>query len=227
MGVSEVRLFYIDDSGAQSSNLVVYGWVELPVAEWRPALRSWLDWRKALNDSIGLPASYELHATKFANGRGRPTKTDWDHSKADRSRVMVEALTTIAALPGVSTGAVFRDTKGTGFFDAKATLYADLVTMIDVRLADTGRYGFVVMDGDGTDPSYRQAHRSLRLATRNLVEDPFFQGSHLSQWVQIADLVAYAAYQSVLRAPGKELMWDWYPDLLGPACATGGRPQAM
>lgn len=218
--MSEVRLFYIDDSGAQSSELVVYGWVELSVTEWRPALRSWLDWRKALNDSIGLPASYELHATKFANGRGRPTKTDWDHSKANRSRVMVEALSTIAALPGVSAGAVFRDTEGTGYFDAKAALYADLVTMIDVRLVDTGRHGFVIMDGDGTDPSYRQAHR-------NLVEDPFFQGSHLSQWVQVADLVAYAAYQSVLRAPGKELMWDWYPDLLGARCTNGGRPQAI
>lgn len=180
-----------------------------------------------LNDSIGLPASYELHATKFANGRGRPTKTAWDHSKANRSTVMVEALSTIAVLPGVSTGAVFRDTKGTGYPDAKAALYADLVTMIDVRLVDTGRHGFVIMDGDGTDSSYRQAHRGLRLATRNLIEDPFFQGSHLSQWVQVADLVAYAAYQSVLRAPGKEVMWDWYPDLLGATCTGGGRPRAM
>ena len=75
--------------------------------------------------------------------------------------------------------------------------------------------------------SYRQAHRSLRLATRNLVEDPFFQGSHLSQWVQVADLVAHAAYQCVLRAPGKELMWEWYPDLLGSSGANGGRPQAI
>ncbi|MFE2755853.1 DUF3800 domain-containing protein [Actinosynnema sp. NPDC059335] len=225
--MSGVRLFYLDDSGAQSSGIVVFGWVELPVACWRPALRSWLDWRKALHDAIGLPASYELHATKFANGRGRPTKTDWDHSKGNRSAVMAEALRTVASLPGVSTGAVFRDTKGTNYSDAKATAYADLVVMIDVRLADTGQHGFVVMDGDGSDPSYRQAHRSLRLATRNLIEDPFFQGSHLSQWVQIADLVAYAAYQAVLRAPGKEPMWDWYSDLLGPACVHGGRPREI
>ncbi|MEU4738885.1 DUF3800 domain-containing protein [Actinosynnema sp. NPDC023658] len=225
--MSEVRLFYIDDSGAQSAELVVFGWVELLVTDWRPALRSWLDWRKALHATTGLPASYELHATKFANGRGRPTKTDWDHSKAHRSAVMVEALGAIAGLPGVRTGAVFRDTKGTNYFDAKATAYADLVTTIDVRLVDTGQHGFVIMDGDGTDPSYRQAHRGLRLATRNLIEDPFFQGSHLSQWVQVADLVAYTAYQAVLRAPGKELMWEWYADLLGPACANGGRPQPI
>ncbi len=224
--VSDVRLFYIDDSGAQTSQLVVYGWVELSVSDWRPALRSWLDWRKALHASTGLPASYELHATKFVNGRGRPTGTGWDRSKANRSAVVVDALSAIAAMPGVRTGAVCRDTTGARYVDAKARLYADLVTEIDARLVAADHHGFVIMDGDGTDPSYRQAHRSLRLATRNLVEDPFFQGSHLSQWVQVADLVAYAAYQCVLRAPGKEVMWDWYPELLGRVCAMGGKPQA-
>ncbi|MGM1064229.1 DUF3800 domain-containing protein [Saccharothrix sp. Mg75] len=225
--MSDVRLFYIDDSGARSSALVVYGWVELSVADWRPALRSWLDWRKHLNATSGVPASYELHATRFANGRGRPTKTDWDHSKANRSRAMVDALRTIAAMPGVRTGAVCRDAAGTRYADAKAAVYADLIRMIDDRLTATGRHGLVIMDGDGTDPSYRQAHRTLKLATRNLVEDPLFQGSHLSQWVQVADLVAYAAYQAVLRAPGKELMWDWYPELLGSTCTTGGKPQVV
>ncbi|MBY8852710.1 hypothetical protein K7G98_32590, partial [Saccharothrix sp. MB29] len=135
--MSDVRLFYIDDSGAQSSALVVYGWVELSVADWRPALRSWLDWRKELNATSGVPASYELHATKFANGRGRPTKTEWDHSKANRSRVVVDALGTIAAMPGVRTGAVCRDTSGTRYVDAKAALYTDLIAMIDARLVAT------------------------------------------------------------------------------------------
>lgn len=225
--MSDVRLFYIDDSGAQSARLVVYGWVELLVPDWRPALRSWLDWRKQLNTRTGLSASYELHATRFANGRGRPTKTDWDHHKANRSTVMVDALNAIAAMPGVRAGAVCHDTTGSRYADAKAALYADLITMIDGRLAEAGEHGLVIMDGDGTDPSYRHAHRGLELATRDLVEAPFFQGSHLSQWVQVADLVAYAAYQCVLRAPGKELMWDWYPDLLGASCTTGGKPRVL
>ncbi|WNV86701.1 DUF3800 domain-containing protein [Umezawaea sp. Da 62-37] len=225
--MSDVRLFYIDDSGAQTSNLAVYGWVELLVPDWRPALRSWLNWRKALNDSVGLPASYELHATKFANGRGRPTGTGWDHRKANRSQFMVDALSMISEMPGVRTGAVCRDTTGKRFSEAKAMLYSDLVAMLDGRLVDAGQHGFVIMDGDGTDPSYRQAHRNLKLDTRNLVEDPFFQGSHLSQWVQVADLVAYAAYQAVLRAPGKEIMWEWYPSLLGHVCSTGGGARMM
>jgi len=77
--------------------------------------------------------------------------------------VVVDALSAIAAVPGVRTGAVCRDTTGTRYVDAEAGLHADLV--------------------------------------------------------------AYAAYQCVLRAPGKELVWDWYPELLGRVCAVGGKPQ--
>ncbi|MCK2241252.1 MULTISPECIES: DUF3800 domain-containing protein [unclassified Crossiella] len=104
---------------------------------------------------------------------------------------------------------------------------ADLVTALDLRLAENDEYGLIIMDGDGTDPSYRGAHRSLKLATRRIVEDPAFQGSHLSQLVQLADLVAYSAYMHVLRQPAKQLMWDWYPDLLGGSCMVGGQPLVL
>jgi hypothetical protein len=220
-----MRLFYVDDSGAESSRTVVFGWVELLVTDWRPALRMWLDWRQALNSSVGLPASYELHGTKFANGRGRPTGTDWDHHKAHRSTTMVDALSTIARLPGVQAGAIYRKVPArTKYYDGKATAYADLVAMLDQRLTNAGELGMVVMDGDGTDPLYRTTHRGLKLATRSIIEDPIFQGSHLSQWVQMADLVAYSAYMAVLQAPGKAALWGWYPDLLGPTSSTGQHP---
>ncbi|MGP9613777.1 DUF3800 domain-containing protein [Brachybacterium sp. AOP42-B2-9] len=54
--------------------------------------------------------------------------------------------------------------------------------------------GLLVMDGDGTDTSYIAAHHELPIATRSLLEDPGSQHSSRSQWVQIADLIAYAAY---------------------------------
>ncbi|GAA2803973.1 DUF3800 domain-containing protein [Crossiella cryophila] len=218
------RLLYVDDSGADASRWAVYGWVEMNIADWRPALRAWLDWRQHLYETIGLPASYELHATKFVNGRGRPTNTDWDLRKANRSAVMVETLTTLAALPGVRVGAVCRRSGHHTHAADKAALYADLVTALDRRLTENDEYGLITMDGDGTDPSYRSAHRNLKLATRRIVEDPAFQGSHISQLMQIADLVAYSAYMQVLRHPAKQLMWGWYPDLLGGVCMVGGQP---
>lgn len=66
------------------------------------------------------------------------------------------------------------------------------------------------MDGDGSDPGYAAAHRDLKLAHRRVIEDPIFLAAHASQWVQMADLVAWSAYQGLLRHPGKEFAWEWY-----------------
>ena len=41
---------------------------------------------------------------------------------------------------------------------------------------------------------------------------------------RIADLVAYTAYISTLREPAKMIMWDWFPELLGPTSSAGKRP---
>ena len=84
---------------------------------------------------------------------------------------------------------------------------------VDARLREDGELGLLVMGGDGTDGSYYAAHRDLALETRALVEDPAFQHSHRSQWVQIADLVAYAAYQHLVRLPEKQFAWEWYGTL--------------
>lgn len=75
------------------------------------------------------------------------------------------------------------------------------------------------MDGDVSDGSYITAHRGLLLSTRSLVEDPAFQHSSRSQWVQLADLIAYAAYQSLQRADEKRFAWDWYERLGAQATA--------
>lgn len=70
------------------------------------------------------------------------------------------------------------------------------------------------MNGDGTDTGYAKAHRELKLATRSIIEDPLFQGSHLSQPVQVADLTAWTTYQHLLRHPGKRQFWGWYEQYL-------------
>lgn len=218
------RVIYIDDSGAETTGYNVFGWVELAVESWNAVLRAWLDWRRELYRSIGIPTDYELHATKFVGGRGRPTGTPWDTIKSQRAHVVVDALRTLVDIPGLSAGAAFRHTeRGTKHHQSKADAYVRLVHHLDARLTAAGDFGLVVMDGDGTDPSYRAAHRELKLDTRSLIEDPFFQHSHHSQWVQMADLLAYSAYMRVARISAKAHTWQWY-DIIAKVACTGPEP---
>jgi hypothetical protein len=79
------------------------------------------------------------------------------------------------------------------------------------------------MDGNGSDRSYTNAHRELKLAERRIIEDPLFQHSHASQWMQMADLTAWTAYQNLLHHPGKQWAWNWYDSYLAPS-DTNGHP---
>lgn len=213
-----VRLIYVDDSGAERSGHATYSWLELRIDDWRLALRQVLDWRHQLARDYQIPVTYELHATKFVNGRGNPSlDPDWNRHKAKRSLVVDDAFQMLTGAPWLSVGTVYSHTslRGRGFADERTRVYGELVTQLDRRLTAAGEFGILYMDGDGTDRSYIAAHRELKLATRSLIEDPAFQHSHSSHLVQVADLIAYASYQHILQLPEKWFAWPWYPSLAG------------
>ncbi|WP_144053131.1 DUF3800 domain-containing protein [Microbacterium sp. UCD-TDU] len=213
-----VRLIYVDDSGAERSGYATFSWLELRIDDWQVALREVLDWRHRLAREQQIPVIYELHATKFVNGRGDPSlDPSWNRHKAKRSLVVDDAFRMLAAAPWLSVGTVYSQTslRGRAFADERSRVYGELVTRLDQRLTAAGELGILYMDGDGTDRSYVAAHRELKLATRSLIEDPAFQHSHSSHLVQFADLVAYAGYQHVLQLPEKRFAWPWYPSLSG------------
>lgn len=219
-----MRLFYVDDSGASATRTAVFGWIELDTTNWRAIHRSWLDWRYDLYRTLGIPTDYELHCTKFVGGRGHPTGTDWDARKSERAPVLTATLARMSSIPGLGFGAVYvRADSAKEHRDLKIRCYRELVQLLDDRLARDGEDGMVVMDGDGTDLTYRVPHRGLSLDSCGLIEDPIFRAGHDSQWVQMADLVAYAAYMRVARIPGKEAAWSWYADHLSNA-VTGPEP---
>lgn len=217
-----MRLIYIDDSGSPQAHTTVFGWVETQAENWRAVLRIWLDWRHELHRTTGISSGFELHATSFLGGRGRPTGTNWDLRKVHRVEVVEQALRTIGSIPGLNTGAVFQRSE-TVKGSHKSETYARLVNSIDERLTREGDFGIIIMDGDGTDPTYRVPHRALTLATRSLIEDPLFQVAHSSQWVQMADLVAYTAYMRVARSPRRRFSWGWY-EMLAHSSVTGPEP---
>ncbi|HEX5400730.1 MAG TPA: hypothetical protein VFX16_00355, partial [Pseudonocardiaceae bacterium] len=43
---------------------------------------------------------------------------------------------------------------------------------------------------------------------------------HRSQWVQMADLTAWSAYQGLLRHEGKQFAWTWYDDISAQVTST-------
>lgn len=123
----------------------------------------------------------------------------------------------MAGLSTLRVGAVYGRTSGRrgDYRDERMRVYAELVRLLADRLLDEGERALVVMDGDGSDTGYVTAHRALRLSRRRVLEDPMFQHFDRSQWLQMADMVAYSAYQEVLAHPSKSFAHDWYPMLRG------------
>jgi hypothetical protein len=128
---------------------------------------------------------------------------------------MNETMAMLAGEGWLSLGTVYSQTaaKGHVYGRERERVYLELIRTLDALLADQDDFGIVVMDGDGSEEAYITAHRQLDLATRSLIEDPGFQHSHRSQWIQMVDLVAYATYQHLLRHDGKRFAWSWYPML--------------
>lgn len=216
------RFIYVDDSGAEQTGFATYSWVTVAFDHWRQALGDVLSWRAPLTRTYGIPKKYELHATQFANGRGNPSLDDtWNRRKANRSAVLDETFERFATWDWMTIGTIYSNSEShrESFKKKRHRVYSHLIHHLDEQLRSADEWGTLVMDGDGSDTSYISAHRELPLETRSLLEDPSFQSSSRSQWVQIADLVAYAAYQDVARIPEKHFAWPWYPKL-APLSAT-------
>ena len=223
-----VRLFYIEDSGTVDTGWIVYSWIECSYTNWNAGLRSWLTFRKNLFTKNAIPVSYELHATKFARGEGNPSAdTQWNRQKRYRGPVMQDALQAIGSCAHLHVGTVARLTsaKGPAYAQERGDLYRSLVHLLDQRLGAAGETGLLVMDGRAVD-AYYDAHRSLPLDTRNILEDPFFVEAHRSQWVQMADLVAWTAYQHLSKQSTKHFARNWYSTHLL-SCDIYGGPQHL
>ena len=94
---------------------------------------------------------------------------------------------------------------------------------VEHRAADT--YALISMDGDGTDPTYFDAHRGLALDDRHIIEDPMFHDSRRSQLVQMADLIAYLAFVHLNRHQGNQFGWHWYDTYLAPSSLNAAPEQ--
>ncbi|MFD8498328.1 DUF3800 domain-containing protein [Amycolatopsis sp. NPDC059657] len=219
------RFFYVDDSGAESTGFVVYSWIECSFGSWDQVRRHWLEFRRSLYMQYHVPASSELHATQFISGRGNPLQNPGLHlSRADRRAVTEEALATIGSCPLLRVGTVYRRTpaRRKAYAVERDLVYAKFIDHLNARLRLDGEYAVVVMDGNGTAAGYDDAHLGLEGDFRRVLEAPWFKPAHTSQFVQMADIAAWTAYQGLLRYPGKEFAWPWYEKYLLRCDANGG-----
>jgi hypothetical protein len=220
-----VRLYYIDDSGAEKTGYVVYAWIECAADAWSEGEQRWLALRDTLYAKFGIPPWYELHASPFLNGRGNPSvEPAWNRVKRHRYQVFPHILQVVGASPRLRVGSVYRQAGGRRhvYGMGRVAVYQQLVRHLERQLGAAGEYGVAVLDGDGSDTRYASAHRDLPLPGRRLVDAPFFRNSRDALWIQAADLVAYTAYQHLLRTPAKAFMWDWYQTYLAANDVNGG-----
>lgn len=214
-------MYYVDDSGDAAKGVAIYSWIEVDAEQLPNAEAVWLRFRQQLFERYRIPTDFELHSSDFLSGHGRPSTEDKvNHSKAVRREIFVDALKVIGDLPGVTIGAVHRTShhRRNGFAEAIRDAFCRLVLGVDRRLFLGNLQGIMIIDGegDGSCRFYTRLFRSLGLSGKQLVSSPFFQPSHDSQWIQIADIVAFAAFQSVVKRPGREFCWTWYEDYIDP-----------
>jgi len=207
-----VRLVYVDDSGNQ--HLTLYAFLEVQPANWSPALQRWLAMRAELRERWQIPVRKELHAVDFLAGRGNPSLTaSWNRRREARLEAGGTIVRTLSILP-VSWRVCYVDGQ-----DRKAAYAAGLADL-ERALVRADDYALIMVDGDGTDPAYVDAHRSLPLQTRRVVEDTWPQGSHTNQWIMMVDWVAHLAFQRLTRS--RPATSDWYDENLASLDVHGG-----
>ncbi|GGT27517.1 hypothetical protein GCM10010207_28930 [Streptomyces atratus] len=167
--------------------------------------RDWFGLRAEWLAEHGVPVDYELHATRFIPGRGRPG--GYNPARLDRYRMAQSALDLIGSHSGVTVTAVHSSVSG-DWRRARAASYEGLLRQLDRELAAGGEHAALVVDGDGTEALYGQVHTDVQPA--RVVRPAQQRPAHESLWLQAADLVAYAAFQSVAQQENRRFMWHWY-----------------
>jgi hypothetical protein len=213
------RLYYLDDSGAADTGYTTFTWLALAPEHWQPALQRWLRYRRSLARRHRILASTPLHATDLVSGRHHPAAGDHFDAHADGPAVVRAGLDVIAAIPWLTVGTAYRH--GGELGKAKLDLYRAVLEHLDTELEQADAMGIILMDGAADHRLIKAHHQHHRTSHRRLIEQPQFHQSTSHQWVQMADLAAWSAYQAIARNPARAHTWNWYRHTVGRHDAHG------
>ncbi|GAA1196252.1 hypothetical protein F4556_004699 [Kitasatospora gansuensis] len=216
-------VYFVDDSG-DSRKLAVLGWVEVDLdsspSGLDTVLSGWQTFRAELQADpyLNILPSDGLHAVDLAAGRGRPVygvvRPLGSSAKQPYRDVIRRALVAIDSLVGVRVGSAYRvGEPGDSFGRTKQDLYEALVQHLNDRHAAAGTYASVVFDGNGTESGLRGAHRRLR-GPRHIIGGPHLIPARDHDLLQMADLVAYVAFQELTRDERRRFLWDLLTGLI-------------
>lgn len=205
-------IVYVDDSGSDQVGLL-WSALALPFDLWTEYLHRWLGFRRWLYQKHSIPASFELHAQVWLStnprrntpeeqlalvGSGEALPQILERGKPQR-RARFEAFE-----KGLKTIGTFTEARVFSTFDpatdgpSKAALYDDLLRFLDEYLHAEGAHATLIVDGTQDGGGHRLAsHRALSITRRRIVEDAGLRSSADSQLLQMADWIAYSAFQSI------------------------------
>lgn len=200
---------YVSQSGSPDGGFVTYGWVEAPAEAWGAFMEPWANFRRDLHRTRGIPASDPLRPVL----RYDPETAESPRARFTRRNVLDRAMTALTSNPHLRVGSIWTSAHTPADFTTeKAALYDGLVDLLDTRLRENADTGIVFVDGDATDPAYYRAHRR-RGFHRSLIEDPIFTAARRTMGGEMADLVAWTAYQFLVRLHDPDFYWDLYAPL--------------
>jgi len=208
-----MHIIYVDDSGDEE--LAIFSALAIPVRQWHRCFQEVRDFRRELKRLYGIYVYKELHAWKFVSGRGRPSPEII--TKSQRSRIFIEALKMVAALPGVRLfNSVFPKFREQDAFEW-------MLNRINRTLISWDSHGLIISD-EGKEPVYTRLVRRMyvfnpipsrygewgdtgagwkNIPLDRLVEDPFFKDSSQSYFVQLVDFCAYSLLRRERPVPSR------------------------
>ncbi|MFD7895972.1 DUF3800 domain-containing protein [Streptomyces sp. NPDC059743] len=208
------RVYYIDDSGIPKTGLALYSALGVSAVNAGDVLRAWRELRRSWYVTHAVPADFELHASAFLAGRGRPGGRN--PLKIERYRMAQNALEVIGAQSDLTVTTVYA-VHTAHWREAKRAAYTGLIRRLDRQLDEAGEYAALIVDGDGSEELYEDVHRQIRPAR---IKAPAAEvPAHTSEWLQMADLVAYSACQVIAQLESRAFMWGWYTRYLPKARA--------
>ncbi|WP_198168509.1 DUF3800 domain-containing protein [Herbidospora yilanensis] len=217
------RTLYVDDSG-DSRALMIFAALDLENRFIPEAHIRWARFREEIACEGLIPAHVPLHAVKLIGGRGLHLHSYNEYGRSrERHRqylrnVVWRGLQVVADMPGICIRVAYRRTLL--HKTDRPELYLAMITELNRDLAESDQRAEVLIDGDGTDPSFRRAHHYLSAVNCRIEEKPLFLPAAQCGLLQAADLVAYTAHQSLAVNRNRSFMWDWFkqsfPQAQGP-----------
>jgi hypothetical protein len=220
------------DESKEQNKIFIYSALVLRADRWPAAFAAMKEFRKKLRRDYGIYINKELHAWKFAAGKG--AISDRVLSKAQRAAIFSECLTFAANCRHFSLMSSVNTTE----------LYAfeRLMNRLNRTAKEKGAYLLLFCD-QGQEAAFTRRIRKMRvhnpipsryggwapgagnIPLARFVEDPIFKDSEASYFVQLVDFCAYALLRMERPITSRTALgYDTAYNLLKPIAFKGANP---